>query len=56
MEKQKRKSSSLKDKYESHIIQNIENGVTQTDICCEINLPKSTTSVPLKKGRDFINV
>jgi putative IMPACT (imprinted ancient) family translation regulator len=54
MEKQKRKALTLKAKYD--IIQKIKNGVKQSDICREMNLPKSTVSVTWKKREDILSL
>lgn len=47
MEKQKRKALTLKEKYD--VIQKIESGMKQSDICREMNLPKATVSITWKK-------
>lgn len=53
MKTQKRKALTLKDKYD--IIQKIENGSKQSDICREMNLPKATVSVTWKKREDILS-
>lgn len=47
MSKQKRKALTIKEKYD--IVQKIESGEKQSDICRELNLPKSTVSIIWKK-------
>lgn len=54
MEKQKRKALTLKDKYD--IIQRIQNGAKQSDICREMSLPKATVSVTWKKRQDILSL
>lgn len=54
MEKQKRKALTLKDKYD--IIQKIQKGVKQSDICREMSLPKSTVSVTWHKRKHILSL
>ena len=52
MDKQKRKALTLKEKYD--IIQKVQSGVKQSDICRELSLPKSTVSITWKKRNDIL--
>lgn len=53
MEKQKRKALTLKEKYD--IIQKMKSGVKQSDICRELNLPKSTVCIIWKKREEILS-